>query len=342
VTDLGNGNYQASLAVPQGTTGEVKVSAASRDGSLSAFMRVPVGGADAAWGSNPFAPTTTSPFTTTTTQPTTTQPTTTTAPTMGTTTAVTTNTTTTTTTKVVPPSGDHWNLRVRGGFSYAGYTYNEEVLTQATVLFPSPITLGAGTTGLQAGVRGWLPMFRYIGADVGVRAGAYSFDPTPLCAKLGRPCPDAAPVTDWIFDVTALAAARYPFEVGATEFWVGARVGYSMSDMQAYKVVENSIDPEPLYISSLAVGPEVGVDIGQNVFLHTYFLEHLASGTSPFNTQFGVDGGYVFGKGGLAPFVSAAYDFSVRKLEVLNEPGATVGELQDTQHAVTVSLGLQL
>jgi hypothetical protein len=112
--------------------------------------------------------------------------------------------------------------------------------------------------------------------------------------------------------------------------------------VQAYKVVDNAIELDQLAISSLAIGPEVGVEVGKNLFFHAYFLEHLAGFTTPFNTEFGVDGGYAFGDGtGLAPFVSAAYDFSARKVAVENSGGDSVGEISDSQHAVTISVGIQ-
>ena len=346
VTDLGGGTYQAMLAVPVGTAGEVKVSAATRDGSVSAFMRVPIGGADAAWGAaSPFSPTATSPFAPTATAPAPTTPVpTNTAPVMGTPPATTGAATSTTTVVKSPPaaSGDRPWLRVRAGYSYTGYGYNQAVGPRATVLFPSDIELNAGANGFQAAARAWIPGLPYVGIDAEIHAGRYTIDPAPLCAKLGRPCADAEEVGDWLVESRILAAGRYPFDVGASQFWIGGRVGWSQSDVQAYKVVNNKIELDQLPISSLALGPELGVEIGQHVFLHTYFLESLAGGTSPFNTQFGVDGGYAFGTGAVAPYVSAAYDFSVRKLDVLNSGGEQVGELQDSQHAVTVSVGVQL
>ncbi|MDP2304491.1 MAG: invasin domain 3-containing protein [Pseudomonadota bacterium] len=351
VADLGGGAYQATLNVPAGTTGEVKISAATRDGSTSTFMRVPVGGADAAWGANPFATTAVDPYATTqpvaATPPTTTQPTST-APmlTQPATTTTTTgaSTSSTTITRAPTPDGDRPWLRIRGGYSYTSYTYEQLLLTQSTVLFPAPIGLeNAGAQGFQVAGRVWVPGLPYLGANVEVRAGRYTLDPAPLCAKLERPCADAEPVGDWLVDAKILAAGRYPFEVGASQFWVGAQAGWSQSDVQAYKVVDNSIELDQLSISSLAIGPEVGVEVGKNVFFHTYFLEHLAGFTTPYNTQFGVDGGYAFGDGsGFAPYVSAAYDFSARKVTVRNAAGDPVGEVSDGQHAITLSLGVQL
>jgi hypothetical protein len=350
VTDLGGGVYQATLTVPANVAGEIKVSAATRDGSLSAFMRVPVGGAAEAWGSNPFGATTASPFATTTptpaaTTPAATTPATTPTPVATTTPAATTGTgtSTTTVTRVAAPPSDRPWARIRAGYSYAGYSYDQAVLTSATVLFPSPIGLSAGAQGFQAAGRIWVPGVPYLGADVEIRANRYTLDPAPLCEELGRPCGSAEPVADWLVDAHVLAAGRYPFDVGASQFWVGAQAGYSRSDVQAYKVVDNSIELDQLQISSLALGPEVGAEIGKNVFLHTYFLEHLAGFTVPFSSQFGVDGGYTFSTSGtFKPFISAAYDFTVRKVSVSNAGGDPVGEISDALHSGTLSVGVQL
>ncbi|MES2641683.1 MAG: invasin domain 3-containing protein [Myxococcota bacterium] len=344
VSDLGGGAYQATLSVPAGTTGEVKVSAATRDGSTSTFMRLPVGGADAAWGTNPFATTPVDPYATKQPVATTPPPATTTAPmlTPPATTTTGAGTSTTTVTKVPVTSERPW-LRIRAGYSYASYSYEQLKLTKATVLFPENIGLGAGAQGFQVAGRMWVPTFPYLGANVEIRAGRYTLDPAPLCAELERPCADAEPVGDWLVDAKVLVDGRYPFDVGASQFWIGAQVGWSQSDVQAYKVVDNSIELDQISISSLAIGPEVGVEVGKNLFFHTYFLEHLAGFTTPYNTQFGVDGGYAFGDGsGMAPYISAAYDFSARKVSVENAGGEPVGEISDAQHAITVSVGIQL
>lgn len=343
VADLGGGAYQAALTVPVGTTGEVKISASTRDGSTSTFMRVPIGGADAAWGANPFAPTTVDPYAAKAPVATT-QPAPTPAPTLTPAPTTTTGTSTTSVTiKRTDTNGERPWLRIRGGYSYTSYSYEQTLLTQATVLFPDAVYVAAGAQGLQVAGRMWVPGLPYLGANVEVRAGRYTLPPQGLCDKLDRACPGAEPVDDWLVDAKILAAGRYPFDVGASQFWVGAQAGWSMSDVQAYKVVDNSIELDQLSISSLAIGPEVGVEVGKNLFFHTYFLEHLAGFTTPYNTQFGVDGGYAFGDGsGFAPYIAAAYDFSARKVTVRNAGGDPVGEVSDGQHAITVSLGVQL
>lgn len=346
VTDLGGGAYQAMLTVPAGTTGEIKISASTRDGSAAAMMRIPVGGADAAWGASPFSPTTQpTPFTQPTTAPTPTpaQPTAGTAPVMSTTPATTGASTTTTTVTKVAPAGDRPWLRLRAGYGFTSYGYTQSEGARESVLYPSDIEIGAGANGLEIAAKAWIPSLPYLGADVKLRAGAYQVEPAPLCQKLGSACEGADPVTDWLLELDVLAAGRYPFEVGNTQFSLGGRVGLSRTDIQVYKVIENEISLEQFPLWGLALGPEVGVDVGENLFFHTYFLQHLEGGSNPYYTQFGVDGGYAFGKGGgLAPFLSAAYDFGVREMEINNSSGKPVGALSDSQHMITLSAGIQL
>ena len=346
VTDLGGGAYQASLVLPSSATGEVKVSVATVDGAASSFMRVPIGGADTAWGNNPFGAATSDPFAATspTAPPAATQPVaatpapTTTAPTLTPAPA-----TTTTTVAKVPrtpkaPSGDRPFLRVRGGFTLGGYSYDQQPLTSATVLFPKAIALDASSLGFSADAKLWLPMLPYLGADVAVTTNRYTLDPTDLCAALGKPCDDAAAVGDMVTDIHALVAGRYPFDVGASQFWIGARAGFARSDVQAFKVVQDQIELEQLSINSLSVGPEVGAEIGEKLFFHTYFLENLAGGSTPFDSQFGVMGGFAF-----LPnlYAALAYDFSGRKVEIANGDGKPVGEISDVRHLGTLSVGVQ-
>lgn len=358
VTDLGGGAYQATLTVPAGTTGEVKVSGATRDGGLSAFMRVPVGGGAEAWGGNPFSGSTAAdPFARApapvtapvaaapaAAAPVAAAPAAAAAP-AGTAPTLSPPPTTTTTVTRAPsssPSGRAW-LRLNAGYSAAAYSYDQTRLTANSVLFEHPLHLDAVTQGFQANVRAWIPGIPYLGVDGGFALARYTLAPQPLCDSLGRACPNSPAVEDYVLSGRALIAGRYPFDIGDSQFWVGARAGYSYSGMVAYKVVENEIRLDALPVHSLAVGPEVGVEIGENVFLHTYFLEHIESLSSPFSSQFGLDGGYTLDIGSsFKPFVALGYDFTVRKVQVASSGGDIVGEVQDAVHAGTLSLGFQM
>ncbi|MFZ5482423.1 MAG: Ig-like domain-containing protein [Myxococcota bacterium] len=349
VTDLGGGLYQASFSVPPTASGEVKISVASADGSVSSFMKLPIGGAESAWGSSPFAASQPepspfaaqpepSPFAASTqpAQPAAAPPPP--APTFSAPPAPATSTTTVTKTPSAP-SERPW-LRIRGGYALASYNYSQEPLTAETALFPTAISFEEPipAQGFSGSARVWVPTFRYVGADVGVSFARYSLDPAPLCAKLGRPCEDAGLQEDWIGQARVLAAARYPFEVGASEFSVGARVGWSMSDVQAYLKEKDSIKLEQIWINSLALGPEVHAEIGESLFFQTYFLEHLAGGSSPFDTQFGVTAGYAFVDN---VYAAVAYDLSIRKVSVANASEEPIGEIADRLHGATLSVGFQ-
>ncbi len=326
VADLGNGNYQATLSVPGGTTGEVKVSVATKDGLLSQFIHLPVGGGvDVAWNAtNPFA---------VSSDPYAQQPALTPTPPVPAPITPAPAVKVAKVPKVKPehtpqPEGDFPWLRVRGGYLISGYSYDQQPLQQTTGLFPKPIQLSALSQGFNVNGRVWLPMVKYVGAEVQVKSTRYSLDPTALCAALGRPCADAASVGDWITDIRGLAVARYPFETGKSQYWVGARVGYDMTDVQAIQSKSNSVDLTQVPISSLALGVELGANIGPKVFLHTDFTEYLAGGSTPFDTTFNLEGGYAF-----LPnvYASIAYDLGVRKIDVLDADGVKIGEISDVQ-----------
>lgn len=333
VADLGNGTYQATLTVPAGTLGEVKVSVATKDGLLSQFMRIPVAGGDSAWSTaNPFAtsgdPYAQQPAVTPTPAPTPIPV----AP-MPVVKAE----------KVKPertpqPEGEFPWLRLRGGYNVAQYTYDQQPLQQTTGLFPKPVQLSALSQGFNVNGRLWLPMVKYLGAEVQAKSTRYSLDPAALCAALGRPCADSGNVGDWVTDVRGLIVGRYPFESGKSQFWVGARVGYDLSDVQAIQSKSNSVDLTQVPISSLAVGAELGANIGPKVFFHTDFTEYLAGGTTPFDTTFNVEAGYAFLDN---LYLSAALDIGIRKIDVLSSNDEKIGEVSDSLMGGTASLGVQ-
>lgn len=349
VTDLGGGSYEATLSLPTTASGEVKVSVATRDGSVSSFMRIPIGGAEAAWSAaNPFT-TTPDPYAVQQPAPQpvaqpvpppqpVAQPV---PPPQPVAQPVPQPVTTTTVNKTPPAQGDHAWFRARAGYMIGSYTYTEAPLTQATVLYPKPFTIGAAGQGYQVQARAFLPMFKYVGADVDVHGSNYSIDPIGLCAGIDRPCASQAPVADWYTTTRAVVVGRYPFEVGSSEFHVGLRAGVSESDVQVFTVIQDAINLDQLALVGFAAGAELGADLKfgqQNVFFLTHFTENLAGGTTPYNHEFGAELGWAF----LNPlFVSASYDLSIRTAEVQNDKGAVVGQIDDSLHGGTLALGVQ-
>lgn len=321
VTDKGNGNYEATLVVPPTTTGEVKVSVATRDGLLSQFLKIPVSGTAAGWtAANPFA-TSGDPYAQPTTPPETVAqppvaPTTVKAPKPE---------------RVPPVEGDFPWLRVRAGYTIAGYGYDQQPLAQSAGLFPKPVQLDAVSQGVNVNARAFVPGVKYVGGELSVRGTRYSLDPTSLCEALGRPCADSAAIGNWVTDARLVGVARYPFESGKSQFWVGARVGGALSNVLAIQATESKLNLTPIEIGSLALGAELGANIGTRVFFHTDFTEYLAGFTSPFTTAFNVEGGFAF-----LPnvYVSVAYDLAIRKIDVLDDAGNKIGEVSDIQGAL--------
>ncbi len=348
ITDKGNGNYEATLTVPPTTSGEVKVSVATRDGLLSQFMHIPVSGTAAGWtGSNPFA-TGTDPYAQ---QPTTTNPTTTTPvvpPPIASTTKV---------KPVKPPkpaataSAQFPWLRFRGGYNVSSYAYDQQPLQQTTGLFPKPIQLNALSQGFALNVDcdgpaclgGLKPSdegaMKYVKTEVSVRADRYSLDPAPLCSALGRPCDSAGLKANWVHDGSVVLVGRYPFQTGGDEFWVGARAGGDWSSVLAIQSSDTALNLTPVEIGSLQVGAEIGADLGPRLFLHTNFDEDLAGGTAPFATKFDAEAGYAI-MGNL--YLSLAFNLSDRKVDVLDKASSNkIGEVSDATFGGTGSVGFQ-
>jgi hypothetical protein len=336
MVDQGGGNYQARLDVPANASGDVMISVATRDGTVSSFMRVPIGGADAAWTSSPFTAAQAQDTSTASSQPVAVaapppqpapQPVA--QPVPATQVAV----------KKSPPPSDHPWIRASAGYVFAGYDYAQGPLTKNTVLYPKQFNVSATSSGIAADVRAFLPMFRYVGAEVGVRSNNYSIDPTALCAGLGRPCDGSAAVPDWYTAFRAVAIGRYVFDVGDNAFHVGARAGFSESDVQVFTVVNNaSIVLDQLPLAGMALGAELGAEIGRKVFMHTDFTESLAGGSVPYNHEFGVEIGYAF-----VPnlFAAVGYDLSIRESTIQNASGAIVGEVSDSFHGLGLDVGVQ-
>ncbi len=339
INDLGNGNYQATLSVPTNTTGEVKVSVATKDGLLSQFMRIPVGGADAAWsGANPFAaganPYAQQPAAAAPAQPAPVAAAPAPAPVVKPVKEP----------KPKAPAGDFPWLRASGGYAFSSYSYSQQPVDTSTGPFVNsrgkaqPIELASVTHGFSVNGQVWLPMVKYLGADVALSSNRYGLDPSSLCTALGKPCADSSTVSDWVTDFNAVVVGRYPFEAGANQFWVGGRVGYDSTDVQAIQSKKSSVDLTQIGVNSLAVGAELGANIGPKVYLHTDFTEYLAGGSAPFDSTFNLSGGYTIID---HVYVGLAFDMAIRKIDVLTSEGVKLGEVSDSLFGGTASIGIQ-
>lgn len=371
VKEIGGGVYSVALTVPAGAAGEAKVSAATRDGSVSAFSRVAIGSPAAAavvpvatpvaapvatvptvapttpedaWGAEP----TSTPTSVATPGPVTRPPApvtptpvaTTPAPTASSTPAVTSTPSTTSTATVTktPSESDHPWLRARIGYDIASYAYTQTQLEANSGLFPGEVPWTATAQGVELNVRAFQPSFRYLGLEGGYRAVHYAVDPSALCQKLGRPCEDASAVGDWVTDLHFLGLARYPFESGNNLYWAGARLGYAFGDVEGIQATDNTIDFPQFRVNGLALGAELGVEIGSKLFFTPAFTEYLAGGSAPYDTVFTAELGYALID---QLYVSAKYEMSARKISVLDGASNKVGEISDSLNALTLSVGTQ-
>jgi hypothetical protein len=334
VSEVGGGTYMATLMVPVGISGEIKVSAATRDGAVSTFMRVPVGGAAAAW--SPVAqtvPTTPTPVAVTPTTPEPAATPTAVAP-MGTTT---TNDGMTSVTRVQTESDHKW-FRARIGYVVAGYHYHQLPLDNSGAIFPTELEVPTVTQGFQANVRAFAPPMGIVevGGEFGLRAVTYSIDPSPLCDSLGRPCADSAAVPDWVKDVHLLGLVRAGGDVGTNRFWGGARVGWALTDVQAIQATSSAINLPQININALALGLEAGADVGPAFFVQASFTDYLAGGASPYAGNFEAEAGYNVTDN---VYVSLAYDHVERNVDVFNEGNKKLGEIDDVSNGATLSVG---
>ena len=352
VSDLGGGAYSAAFTVPAGASGDVKVSVGTQDGTASSFMRIQVGGAEAAWS-------TASPYTTTeSTDPYAAKPTPpppapvavalppppvavapkVAPPTVAPPKVVKPPPAPVATTGTVTKSNAPW-LRARAGFVTSLYSYGQLPLTQATVLFPNELILSSMSLGGHVQARAFLPDMPNFGVEGDFRGTTYSLDPVPLCAALKDECKDAALVSDTVLASRLVGVGRYVFGSGANSFGVGGHLGWGISDVQTFTVKgTDEIQLTQLNLNSLVLGVEGSADIG-DLFFVASFNEHLAGGTAPFNTEASLEAGYAF-----LPnvYASVSGELSLRDIGIENRDGDKVGEISDAYYGGTISIGVQL
>ena len=333
VQDGGGGLYTARFTAPANASADIKLNASTTDGAVFTMMKLPVGNADTAWAANPFGATQAGAASTAAgaaqaAPPATTPPVA--PPPVAAPSAQPSATSTTT------RSGP-W-LRVGMSASVGGYDFDQQPLSAATVLYPFTLNVSAPAPGLDVHAQAWVPGMDWLGGEMSVGANRYTLAPQPLCEKLERPCENAGEQSDMLLDVRALAAARYAFASGANRFWLGARAGWSRSDVRAYKVMDDTLSLNDLGVNALAVGPQVGADIGPALFLDAAFLEHLAGGSTPWSTEFSGQVGYRFMPG---LYAAVGYRYDARLIEVSNANGDLVGELSDKLQLGRVSVGAE-
>ncbi|MFT5679661.1 MAG: adhesin/invasin [Myxococcota bacterium] len=323
ITDLGDGSYQAPLVLGADASGEAKITVASEDGSVVKLVKIPVTAtaAVAAWGTQP-TPTETTP----------TEPVATTTPPVE---------------EVKPPKppreprepGDRPWLRLQAGGQGGLYSYQQKSLDANGPIYEKEITFGGGTTSPASSVgmnfrgRGFAPGLTYVGADFAYNLSQYAV----ALPEFGEP------ISDWLHDVSLVGVGRYPFDIGGTTLHAGARVGLGLDDFMLYRQTTDGeqifLQYEPLFITALQVGGEIGAEIGDNFFAVGTIDLGLAGGSSFYRTDLDLMLGYAFTDN---LYVHGKAGSISRNTTLLGEDGGTVGELRDGFTSFGLGIGYQM
>jgi hypothetical protein len=321
--DVGGGSYVAQLTLPPSAAlGEAKIAIATTDGAMTTVVKVPIvtaaGNAWAAPGGFQ-APVASGPTTAASGAG---------APVVGTPPLI--------ATTPAPAAGSPGlGLSAQVSLAYGAYGFQQTPLATESVLFPSNLRIDATAPGFDARVAYTVPGLAWLGVEAGYGTTRYTLDPQPLCAKLDRPCASAEPVPDWITDLRAGLTGRYALPNGA---WVLGRAGWSRSDMQAYKLLDAVIGLDQLSVNALTLGASVGGAVG-DVLLEAGASEHLAGGTTPWNTEVGASVGYRLPQ---RTHVTLGYRGNFRAIDVSDANAAPIGDLTDALHTLRFGFGFEL
>ena len=311
VTDQGGGRYTTSITAPAGVTGEIKVSIVVPSVGLASTLALPITGGN--WGSVGMA---------------------------------TQQAKKTTPKKKKTPRTGSPSLRVQGGLTVGQYHYRQEPTVLLGPMYDFPITFGGNATkpatapGITLAGAGDVPgLEQYLSAQVKLRTVNY---------RLSLP-EFAEPVSDWLthFEAAALGKTEL-LEVGPTTVYGGLRLGLGYDDFLVFKQEGNAdirtLSYEPLGVSSLVVGPEVGFDYDQTVFGHAAVNFGLANFSTYYSLNFDMQVGYRFMDDWYG-FLGA--DVTRRSLAVYVTPEGTskaqqVGLLNDQVNLFTMGVGWEM
>lgn len=327
IQDLGSGQYQVALTVPAGLAGEVKVSATSPEGSVSALAKIPISGASA-WQQVATTPTETAVVATNEPK----------AP-----------------KEPKPPKepkapkepkedGDFPWLRVRAGYTGGLYSYEQAPLSSTGPLYSKRIVFGGGATspagaaGFSAKAKAWSPGFSYAGLEASFQTVRY----TVQLPEYSEPIPD------WVTNFHLGLLGRYPIALGSSsQLHIGARVGWTMDDFIVYRQsVEASqlvLSWEQLIVNSLDLGGELGFEAGDRVFGTVGGGIALANGSEMYTTKMDASVGVRLVAG---LFVDGNFGYQARSVDIYHIPqGETeksrAGELTDSLLSFGGGLGYQ-
>ena len=317
VADVGGGAYTTTLSVPAGSAGEAMVVVTNADGSITKALSVPINAP--AWGDTGSTATSTSTWGST--EPTTTNVT---------------PTTTTTTTEVKPPkeprqkaeSGDYPWIRARAGFLIGSYAYTQDRTASNSPLWEEPIEVkDAVPVGFDIKASAVAPMFPYVGAELGARAGFYQVTWPGTESQI----PDALPT------ISGLIRLGYPIDLGESQLRIGAKAGFLYGDFITYTGSNGVVNWVAVPVMGAGVGAELSYEMGERLYVNADYVQGLRPG--PFAYNAGLDVGVQV----VGPlYLGGAVNWTRRTTSVVAEgSGAQVGELNDTQIYGVVGPGIQ-
>jgi hypothetical protein len=318
LTELGDGQYEATLTVPADATDKIRVSVIDPAGATSAILELPVSGAPVAASSSPWATGSTEapPQPVATIVPETEAP----------------------TPRPQKDEVERPHLRIKLAGLASSYQYRQEPSSNPGELLSAPLAWGgdvggaAVPLGIETTVRATIPRVPYLGFHGSFRWSRYQVDSSTF----------SNPAVDNLIGVQLAIVPRLPIAIGRDELSLGARVGFRYDDFITFR---GCTDPgcevryEPLGVPGLGVGLEVGAEIW-----HLYAVvagqAGFAYGSQPYAANVDANLGWNVTKN---VFLDAGFGWQLRKSELEGrESGNLRGTLSDQQLLGTFGVGFSL
>jgi len=238
-----------------------------------------------------------------------------------------------------PAKDDPPFVRLRASAVMSTYRYEQTPGTEPGDVLNRALTVGGGAgspaspAGFEVDGRLWLDpaSVPYVGVHASLRNTWYSI----------RSDAFDEPARDQLLQGGIDLLLRYPFQPGNDTFWLGARGGFHYDDFIYF---EGCVDQpgcavgfKPLSVPGLAVGPELGAEIGPAFVIGSYSFG-LANFTQPYRHAFDLDVGLELA-GPL--FAEIGFGAVSRRVELVGASSDTVrGQLNDAQMLFDVGLGV--
>jgi hypothetical protein len=322
VSDLGGGDYQATLTVPPDVTERVRVSVLDPAGATSAILEVPVAAADAV-AADPWAQGATPGWGT---------------PATDTAAATTTPEATKPPRAAREPREQTERPLFRGRLSglISSYAYGQEPSAASGALLDNPLAWGGDAggaalpVGFEVNARGYVPGLKALGFLGSFRFSRYSVESDAF----------VDPARDNLLAAHVDVLGRVPIPIGDAELSIGARAGFRFDDFVTFRGCTEPgcvVDYTPLRVPGLGAGLEVSAE-----FWHMYAIASAHAGfayaTQPYAVNVDVNLGWNIVKNF---FVDAGFGWQRRNAELQGrDSGEVRGTIRDAQVLGTLGVGV--